>query len=130
MLVRLAPRLVGPLTAAALCLALALGSSTCGSVVGMPCQQESDCQGEGDCGFLIAQGCSATGVCIAKPDPDLLEPDCIFELCGCDGRSVDAPCYWSGDGAYAAGPANPDPTACSSIADAGALLDASADAAD
>ena len=99
------------------------------NVVGIACQQESDCLGAGDCGFAIAQGCRATGLCIAKPDPYVAEPGCIEERCGCDGGVAEVPCYWSGDLAYATAPVNPDSAACVPAADA-AAHDSGADAAD
>jgi hypothetical protein len=66
---------------------------------GAACQRESDCGSPNlVCGYKIADGCSATGVCIQRyPLPG--QPACaaLIDICGCDGTTVTVGCgYASG----------------------------------
>jgi hypothetical protein len=72
------------------------------SDAGMPCTRDQDCPSAAWlCGYKIADGCSATGRCVARPPA----PTCttIIELCGCDGQPVGSGACRFPDG-YASGP--------------------------
>jgi hypothetical protein len=40
------------------------------------------------CAYLIADGCSAVGTCVAIPAPEPCNAVSLLTACGCDGRSV------------------------------------------
>jgi hypothetical protein len=70
-----------------------------GAPDGGACITTSDCAGGLLCGYPIAQGCSAQGVCVPE---DIRCTNDGPVVCGCDGSPVGLACIWGPD--YAAAP--------------------------
>jgi hypothetical protein len=63
------------------------GSATSGEG-GAPCGPGSACPSGLVCGYRVSQGCSATGLCVARPAPLPCLAVCDITLCGCDGSPI------------------------------------------
>jgi hypothetical protein len=72
---------------------------------GGPCATTSDCPAGFGCGFLIAQGCSAHGQCLAPPSGANCASGRVE--CGCDGAPVYVPNCDGYDGIYGTAPVAP-----------------------
>jgi hypothetical protein len=97
----------GPTTGASLCTD---GGNPGGSDGGQPCIKDQDCPSNAWlCGYPIADGCAATGRCVARPPG----PTCgtIVELCGCNGQPVGSGACRFPDG-YASGPTTGGSSSC------------------
>ena len=58
-----------------------------GEAGGGPCQREADCPPGFDCGYALADGCSAKGTCVPKAEPPY--NGSLTEICACDGVLTD-----------------------------------------
>jgi hypothetical protein len=58
---------------------------------GSPCVFTTDCEDGLLCGYPIAAGCSAQGVCVAEDRTCLTDGPFV---CGCDGSAVGLACIW------------------------------------
>src|SRR5581483_6893959 len=94
------------------------GATVCGGDLGNPgasdggmaCTKDQDCPSSAWlCGYKIADGCAATGRCVARPPG----PTCttIVELCGCNGQPVESGACRFPDG-YASGPSTGGMSQC------------------
>ncbi len=90
-----------------------------GAPLGARCSLSSDCAGEALCGFPIADGCNAEGVCVPE---DIRCTNQGPVVCGCDGEPVGLACIY-GDG-YAPAPV-PGTTPGCVPGDGGAIGDGS-----
>jgi hypothetical protein len=85
-----------------------------GALVGAECVTTPDCAAGLLCGYPIAQGCSAQGVCVTE------DRGCTNNgpvVCGCNGDPVGLACIW-GPG-YAAGPVVSTTPGCAPTSDGG-----------
>jgi hypothetical protein len=93
---------VRPVCAVALALAVLAGCNSAppstpsggveaGAPLGAPCLGSSDCTTRALCGFPIADGCGAQGVCVAE---DLTCNSDGPVVCGCDGMPVGLACIY------------------------------------
>jgi len=72
---------------------------------GGPCVTSSDCPAGFGCGFLIAEGCSARGQCLAPPSGANCASGRVE--CGCDGTPVLVPSCDGYNGIYGTAPVAP-----------------------
>ena len=73
------------------------GESTSPIVTGKPCAMDNDCASGQVCGYPLASGCAAQGVCLVYPIPGMVHCNSIILECGCSGNKVGVACdYPSG----------------------------------
>ena len=95
-----------------------LDAATDAPEAGGPCETSSDCPGGFGCGFLIAEGCSARGQCLAPPSGVNCASGRVE--CSCDGVPAYVPTCDGYDGIYGTAPVAPAWTFAS---DGGCILE-------
>jgi len=64
---------------------------------GVPCHRESDCGSGLVCGYKIADGCAAQGVCVPRwPLPGQTACGALESICSCEGVTVYTGCSYVG----------------------------------
>jgi hypothetical protein len=93
--------LLGSFRISACLLASLVSLSSCGTpdsqstdpiVTGKICAMDSDCASGQVCGFPLASGCTAQGVCLIYGSPGMAHCNSIILECGCAGNKVGVPC--------------------------------------
>jgi hypothetical protein len=53
---------------------------------------DADCATGQVCGYALADGCAASGVCVVDPSYGGVHCNSVLLMCGCDGKQVAVRC--------------------------------------